>query len=826
MELLYDSKICRLCGENNAIGYELFGQGDAQISSRVSGLINHYLPVKVKNDGKFPRWICPGCNIQVEATVEFFDLIIRGQEKLRELYREELANQEQHESSLEIAPATDPELPEETGLFPSSHTLSLQVQGVEKPRKKRGRPPKPPQDVLEAQRLRAEAEYLAEQRRKEAQELKEQEESNGRRKRRVKIPERFRSVVQGKELEKVYVAQGVIDKTDISDTDEGAAVSIIENTTDDGRGSQVIGHLKSADGAVLSDLVVTQKTEFHRKGRVARLKMRFVCDVCSKTFSHELRFLTHRATHQNVRYECTECLQRFLTKELLKEHHATSGHNGQGIVESVETSTEHSGQDSNAIDAARALYDLQQDTMIQRGGVADGSGDGPAAVKGGGDPLGTEMAQIAEIADNFMNIPGLEEGEEGTFEGDILAGYNMSQPDATVETQATFVATKKFICSLCKMAFTFMHELRVHMESHRVPQNFHCNVCQRRFNDPSVVALHKMAEHSNARRFACNRCDKHFMLKNQLQRHQNVHIVVRPFECGVCKKRFKTRPQLQYHAMCHSQEKRYGCDVCGQRFFYSGTLKHHYKRHTGHRPYKCTHCGKSFLQESILREHVRIHTGERPYKCGHCEMAFKTATQCRMHTQRHTNERPWACDLCGKAFLKLESYKIHMRRHRNEKIFVCDVCQRGFAEQYALKKHVRMHTGERPFRCGKCGKSFADRSNMVKHIKQLHAEEATPDTAARDQPNEAQSGSVEVGAPIVYQIVPNHTIDTAPIIFVTLPRKDQHGMGAYEVQDASVEHSAEEEILTMQQNIEEDPTNEIFLQLDAGEDYRYLLTDK
>ncbi|XP_059609022.1 zinc finger protein ZFP2-like [Phlebotomus argentipes] len=781
-ELLCDARICRLCGESNSSGYQLFDPKDDQASSRLSNLINQYLPVKVKDDGKFPRWICPGCNIQVETTVEFFDLIIRGQEKLRELQREEWLCQEQSNSTAIIA-YEDLGQDLESVLFPTNHTLSLKAMGVEKPRKKRGRPPKPSPEVLEAQRLRAEEELLAKQR-QEAQEREEQGE-DGRRKRKIRAPARFQGVVQGKELEKVYVAEGVIDKTGVSDTEESA--QIIENATEeDGRGSQVIGHLKSSDGVVLSDLVVTQKVEFHRKGRVARLKTRFMCDVCSKTFSQELRFLSHRATHQNVRYECTECLEHFLKREELKEHQSDSGHKGQGIVESVKVAK----ADSSAIEeAAKALYDLQNDKTV--------------------------MPQISEIDEDFMNIPELD-----------LAF------DPTLETQATFTATKKFTCSLCKMAFSYLQELRSHMTSHRTPPAFHCDVCQRKFTDPAVVVLHKETEHSGVRRFACNKCDKEFMQKHQLQKHQNVHIAVRPFECSVCRKRFKTKPHMQYHALCHSQEKRYGCDLCGQRFHYNAALKHHYRWHAGHKPFKCQHCGKSFLQRGILKEHVRIHTGERPFKCQHCEMSFKTLSQCRMHSQRHTNERPWHCEMCTKAFIKLESYKIHMRRHRNEKIFVCDICQKSFAEQYALKKHSRTHTGEKPFACVTCGKTFADRSNMVKHAKQ-HADAAPPAVSTSEEPKTLP----EADMPIVYQILnQGDDVENGQIIFVaTYPPKEQQLSQVVNPQADSIirilDEKNPEEILTMQ-NISEDPTSGIFssasiaLQLDSTEDYRFLLADK
>lgn len=53
-----------------------------------------------------PSKICPGCNIQLEATKSFLDLIVEGQNKLRELFRvqqETLRRQEKQRQQLEEA---------------------------------------------------------------------------------------------------------------------------------------------------------------------------------------------------------------------------------------------------------------------------------------------------------------------------------------------------------------------------------------------------------------------------------------------------------------------------------------------------------------------------------------------------------------------------------------------------------------------------------------------------------------------------------------------------------------------------------------------------
>lgn len=115
-QTLYNSQICRLCGEANTNGTNLYGNEDDEID--ISLLINRYLPIKVcvfikivmtltfsccvepifslrlhffflkiSDDGNYPRFICPGCHINVESTVQFFDLIITGQIQLKEFLK-------------------------------------------------------------------------------------------------------------------------------------------------------------------------------------------------------------------------------------------------------------------------------------------------------------------------------------------------------------------------------------------------------------------------------------------------------------------------------------------------------------------------------------------------------------------------------------------------------------------------------------------------------------------------------------------------------------------------------------------------------------------
>lgn len=143
---------------------------------------------QVYDDGKLPRTICPGCNIQLEATVQFFQLLINGQNKIREMWNQQveidrktereqlrykninikLANEMAHNAEEEDMSVESNEqqifingnnlmmvnlkkknknyilisvIPDGS-VYNAEHNLSLQMDGLDKPRKKRGRPPK------------------------------------------------------------------------------------------------------------------------------------------------------------------------------------------------------------------------------------------------------------------------------------------------------------------------------------------------------------------------------------------------------------------------------------------------------------------------------------------------------------------------------------------------------------------------------------------------------------------------------------------------------------------------------------------------------------
>lgn len=101
--------------------------------------------------------------------------------------------------------------------FGNEHEMTLKIEGLEKPKRKRGRPKKVKIDteLSEAEQL-PETSVLAETQREQEAEDNELDE-HGRKRRRRKVPQRFMEAVQGKELDRILREEGAIDGNESDD---------------------------------------------------------------------------------------------------------------------------------------------------------------------------------------------------------------------------------------------------------------------------------------------------------------------------------------------------------------------------------------------------------------------------------------------------------------------------------------------------------------------------------------------------------------------------------------------------------------------------------
>ena len=87
-----------------------------------------------------------------------------------------------------------------------------------------------------------------------------------------------------------------------------------------------------------------------------------------------------------------------------------------------------------------------------------------------------------------------------------------------------------FKCKLCDLPFNSKKSLKVHMREIHRPK-FECKICEEIFGQNCELEVHLKEKHNEIEMFNCEKCEKKFVLKWRLTKHQEIHYNPKVIKC-------------------------------------------------------------------------------------------------------------------------------------------------------------------------------------------------------------------------------------------------------------------------------------------------------
>lgn len=284
----------------------------------------------------------------------------------------------------------------------------------------------------------------------------------------------------------------------------------------------------------------------------------------------------------------------------------------------------------------------------------------------------------------------------------------------------------KMTCKTCKKVISLRAVFKVHTKKHRLPVNYLCDVCGRRFTKLTKFKMHynthkrKLCEAVKIDAFVCKICKKPFRTKSNLNDHQNFCSNKLPFKCKLCDKSFPTSTKLKNHArLKHDKKFASICSICNLGFVKISDYKTHMISHSANKKFTCPQCGRTYKTLSNLKFHMKFHNDKLPFNCTICSKGFMRKEYLESHVNKHTGQRNFHCQICKKSFVSQKNLDAHLKYHDgNVTKKSCNVCGKLISK--GLEDHMRTHSKLKEIECDKCEMRFNTKSALFKHRKRKH----------------------------------------------------------------------------------------------------------
>ena len=304
-----------------------------------------------------------------------------------------------------------------------------------------------------------------------------------------------------------------------------------------------------------------------------------------------------------------------------------------------------------------------------------------------------------------------------------------------------------FKCQLCEKTYTFKKHLSEHIKNihENSLKKFHCEAdgCQYSTNQPSMMQNHYTAVHLKLKPFSCNFCSFTASTSDAVKRHEKrVHQKIKNYLCNFadCDKSFVTKHELTKHQNTHKLEKDLSCTECDFKCKSMKSLKSHKEGWHSKNPdiWRCDFrddvgvtCQKVFRAKRYLMSHQKmIHQTATKFKCDVCDYMtiYRKSMQDHMENLHGSMEKNKKCDECDYVTHRLRNLIRHGRRkHQIIRREECPICGKSLMNKETLRVHIEdVHKIDqlgiiKEYQCDKCPYATNNPRLLRSHVRKRHS---------------------------------------------------------------------------------------------------------
>ena len=344
------------------------------------------------------------------------------------------------------------------------------------------------------------------------------------------------------------------------------------------------------------------------------------------------------------------------------------------------------------------------------------------------------LNSVDKLESHFSVDSGVSINDE---DGSSLASFTSSDDESSksvfndtfvesvkIEDDATSTSTTKASevshCGVCKLVFSSRQKLETHTKTFAA--KVACCHCGKSFATASKLRIHHR-KHSKEKPFQCQCCEKYFMHRNTLVRHQQLHCV--PLRGKLDAKVDEVIVEIDLMKDSDQMAKMI-LDAIGssaallagperKRKSEPSVAKAAKTAKTDKGSTSCKICDNEFFDLKSLENHRDYHLKQR--SCCRCHKVMVSKSKLLIHHRSHTKELPYACKVCDRSFAEKSTLTKHAATH-GEKNFRCDVCEKAFVRKDYLAKHSLTH--RQTYKCSQCSFVCYNRQDIEQHVVAAH----------------------------------------------------------------------------------------------------------